>query len=134
MKFCCLLRMGSRLRGNDIFWETVNTMKQSDLNCQRYLQSIYQPLQDQSTRQKYKVDHINETNGEILYPSVNKLLSITPLTASDIFVDLGSGSGKITLQIFLTTLAQEARGIEIVPQLHQLALQAEQQVRQDLPE
>lgn len=109
-------------------------MKQSDINCQRYLQSVYQPLQSQSIREKYKINHINETNGEILYPSVSKLLTITPLNSSDVFVDLGSGSGKITLQVFLTSSAQECRGIEIVPQLHQLARLAEQQVRHDLPE
>lgn len=107
-------------------------MKQSDINCQRYLQVLYQQPQNQSARQKYHVP-VYETNGELLYPSVHKLLAITPLTPSDIFVDLGSGTGKIVLQVFLTTAAQEARGIEIVPQLHSLSVNVEQQVRQDLP-
>ncbi len=109
-------------------------MKQSDVNCQQYLRMLFQQTPDQSTRRKHPAANVHETNGEILYPSMHKLFAITPLLPSDVFVDLGSGSGKMVLQVFLTTPAREARGIEIVPSLHRLALNAEQQVRQDFPE
>merc|ERR1711963_964671 len=46
------------------------------------------------------------------------------LGASDTFVDLGSGLGKLVLQVFLTTDVGRAVGIEIIEERHHLASMA----------
>ncbi len=42
---------------------------------------------------------------------------------NDVFLDLGSGKGKVVMQVFSQTKVKAARGIEINPQLHAQALQ-----------
>lgn len=66
---------------------------------------------------------ITETYGEMLPESVNKLLSTINITADDVFLDLGSGLGKVVKQVFTQTSVKEARGIEINPQWHAQAIQ-----------
>ncbi len=61
---------------------------------------------------------ITNTQGEILAPSIEKLFKKVPLSAQDIFVDLGSGRGQITKQVFLQTEVKEAWGIECLELLH----------------
>jgi len=73
------------------------------------------------------------TYGELLYPSVKKLLHIARLAPTDIFLDLGSGLGKCVLQIFLQTALQKVIGIEAIPALHQQACQAQEQMQAALP-
>ncbi|MHB1947755.1 MAG: class I SAM-dependent methyltransferase [Gammaproteobacteria bacterium] len=96
---------------------------------QYYLNIIYNNVQAY-----HEQNHIYETSGEILYSSINKLFSIFPLNEQDVFVDLGSGIGKIVLQIFLTTPVKKAYGIEIVNESYQRALMAAQKIRKDLPD
>lgn len=96
---------------------------------QHYLNIVYKNVQ-----QYHEKNHIQETSGEILYSSIDKLFSIFPLKENDVFVDLGSGIGKIVLQIFLTTPVKKACGIEIVNESHQRALIAAQKIQQDLPD
>jgi len=62
--------------------------------------------------------NINETYGEILSESVTKLLRLIPMTENDVFLDLGSGKGKVVSQVFAETNVKEARGIELLPALH----------------
>lgn len=50
--------------------------------------------------------------GEITYEGVVFLLDKLALTSDDIFYDLGSGLGKFTYQVFLTTPAKKSVGIE----------------------
>lgn len=102
--------------------------------CQQYLNIVYHDAEQAATNNSLKTTNIAETNGEILYPAVCKLLSQIVLTAEDVFVDLGSGAGKVVAQVFLTTPVKEARGIELVSALHQRALLAEKRIQQDLPE
>lgn len=106
----------------------------SDTLCQYYLNIIYHNTNGPRAGENYKINNIAITYGEILYPSIDKLLSAISLTEQDVFVDLGSGLGKFVLQVFLKTAVKEARGIELVPDLHQQALAATQRVQQDLPD
>lgn len=96
---------------------------------QHYLNIVYNNVQAY-----HKKNHIYETSGEILFSSINKLFSVFPLNEQDVFVDLGSGIGKIVLQIFLTTPVKKAYGIEIVNESHQRALLAAQKLQHDLPD
>ena len=101
-----------------------------DTLCQNYLTILYHDVQ----REMVSVKNICESYGEILYPSVDKLLSAIELSDRDVFVDYGSGLGKIVIQIFLKSLVKEAYGIEILPELHLHALNASQRLQHDLPE
>lgn len=100
--------------------------------CQHYLQQLYHQAAVHGLHKRQNKS-ISETYGEILYPSVAKLLTKMQLTDTDVFADLGSGLGKLVLQAFLTTSVKAAVGIEIIPELHQRALNAAYKVQQDLP-
>jgi len=101
--------------------------------CQYYLNHIFKNMRGHGTDMAGK-KIIAQSYGEILYPSIAKLLSIIPLHADDVFVDAGSGLGKLALQIFLTSPVKAVYGIEIVARLHQQAILAEQKLREDLLE
>lgn len=99
---------------------------------QYYINAIYDQT---NTNLKHAMTRtVSETYGEILFESVSKLLSVIPFTENDIFVDLGSGLGKVVLQVFLQTLVKEARGIEIKPYLHEQALIAAHHLQRELPQ
>jgi 16S rRNA A1518/A1519 N6-dimethyltransferase RsmA/KsgA/DIM1 with predicted DNA glycosylase/AP lyase activity len=66
---------------------------------------------------------ITETYGELLPESVNKLLRVISINENDVFLDLGSGLGKVVKQIFFQTRVKEAHGIEINADLHAEATQ-----------
>lgn len=102
-----------------------------DALCQQYLQNVYQDLTIAANGNK---TIITQTGGEILLPSMAKLISMFPPTVQDVFVDLGSGLGKLPLYFFLRTDVKEARGIEILPTYYQYSLQAARRVEQELPE
>ena len=110
-----------------------NSVIDKELLCQQYLHLLYQDKKghrEQSTSQRV----ISESYGEILYPGVNKLLSLLALTNEDYFVDVGSGLGKLAMQVFLNSAVKKVYGIELIPELHQQALLALQRLKHDLPE
>jgi hypothetical protein len=98
--------------------------------CQQYLEIVYFDIAKLHSKTNKR---ITETQGEILYSGIDKLLSIINLTEQDVFVDLGSGNGKIVLQVFLRSIVAEAIGIEILPNLHQQALLATEKIKIELP-
>lgn len=100
-----------------------------ELLCQHYLTGLYHKAQRHPTLRS-----ISETYGEILSSGVNKLLSLITLSKDDVFVDLGSGLGKVVVQVFLQSDVKEARGLEIIPELHNQALLIKEQVQHALPE
>lgn len=65
--------------------------------------------------------NITQTYGELLSESVTKLLRVAPISENDIFLDLGSGKGKVVTQVFTHTKVKEAHGIEINAELHAAA-------------
>lgn len=62
----------------------------------------------------------NATYGEIKPESLAQILDYFKLSASDVFVDLGSGVGKACVQVALTTPAK-AIGIELSTSRHEAA-------------
>jgi H3 lysine-79-specific histone-lysine N-methyltransferase len=56
---------------------------------------------------------ISYTYGEISSKSIRNLLDELKITKNDVFVDLGSGIGKVSLQVYLATEAKAVYGIEI---------------------
>ena len=103
----------------------------ADTLCQHYLTLLYSdelPQQD-----AFPQASVTETYGEILYPSVNKLIALISLTEQDIFVDLGSGKGQVVIQVFLNSVIKEAYGIELLPELHNRAIAAAERLQSDVP-
>ncbi len=104
-----------------------------DTLCQHYLNILYSEVEKKRVTSASSKKNIVETYGEILYQSVNKLISAIQLTENDIFVDLGSGMGKIVIQFFLKSMIKAAYGIELLPHLHQNAVEAAKTLQHDLP-
>jgi len=103
-----------------------------DILCQHYLTILYSDeLPKQSSAPQVA---ITETYGEILYPSVNKLISLILLTTQDVFVDLGSGKGQVVIQVFLNSVVKEVYGIELLPKLHTRAITACERLQSELPD
>lgn len=91
------------------------------LLCQHYLEHVYETVNVKESLHSSKRNDIFETYGEILYASVEKLLKMVDWSEEDVFVDYGSGMGKIVTQVFLRSPVKEAIGIELLPELHEIA-------------
>lgn len=100
-----------------------------DKRCQDFLNTVYTPCSSLPNK-----NAITQTDGEILYASVTKLMSVMCLTEQDVFVDLGSGAGKIVAQVFLRSRVAEALGIEIGPELNEQAQAVSAKIQMVLPE
>ncbi len=62
--------------------------------------------------------------GELTPRGVEQLLRVVPLSADDVFVDLGSGLGKVVLQVAMAARPALAMGIEIERSRHETAQRA----------
>ena len=62
------------------------------------------------------------TYGEILPSSVRILLSDLKLTKDDVFYDLGSGVGKVPVQVYFESPVKKSVGIEFSSTRHNLAM------------
>jgi len=100
--------------------------------CQQYLSLLYQGAKGHQSLKRSEQNTIPLSYGEILYPGVDRLLAEVVLSEKDVFLDLGSGLGKVVLQVFLKTAVKKACGIEILPDLHQQSLAAAKKVQEDL--
>lgn len=67
--------------------------------------------------------------GEIEFEPFLALLSLCRLSADSIFYDLGSGTGKAVLACAMVYPVKKSCGIEILPNLHQCAVQQQQKLR-----
>lgn len=104
------------------------TEDRKNLLCHYYLHLIYSEIQTNYLC-KSPPDY-----GEILPQGVDKILSKLVFQSDDIFMDFGSGKGKLVNQIFLQSPVREASGIELNEFLHQQAMSAAKQIKVDLPE
>ena len=109
-----------------------HTISDTNSLCYHYLNKVYYAVKQ--TIVNHQENALYETYGEILYPSVSYLLTLIEPRVDDIFVDLGSGVGRLVVQVFLTTLVKQAYGIEIVDSLHQQALLARQCLLDEVPD
>lgn len=115
-----------------------NTLEFDQL-CQDYITSLYQGVSgfisyqpgEKETGEKKKV---YLTYGEILYPSVNKIIDYIDIDENDVFCDLGSGIGKVALQFLLRTPVKKAFGIEYSQARNQMAEKVYAQVKQEFPD
>lgn len=99
---------------------------------QAYFEKLYSHV-DNDIKQVTFTSH-NELYGELYYYSVVKLLKYLNITDQDHFLDLGSGVGKVVLQVFMSTKAASATGIEINNNRSIIANKIKNLVQQELPE
>jgi precorrin-6B methylase 2 len=101
------LRGGLDVQQNKIF------LTEDELN------EIYKNLTDTTVETgKFgeKKDFVESTYGEITYPSVQELIKRVRLGPQDIFIDLGSGNGKVVMQVFSNSGVKKAYGVEFFPE------------------
>lgn len=97
--------------------------------CHAYLQQLYARKQ----KSLQPLSSLEQTQGDITYQSMSTLIHAMHLSPDDIYLDLGSGSGRTVLHVFLLSTVKKAMGIEIDATLHQLAMQKYQLMRRELP-
>jgi hypothetical protein len=81
------------------------------------LKALYQDVWAYTVPKKddLKVRHSSSSSlyGEITFTGLQKLIDYLKLGPRDVFFDLGSGVGKVILQIGMTTRVKKAVGIEL---------------------
>ncbi|QDZ20906.1 histone-lysine N-methyltransferase [Chloropicon primus] len=78
-----------------------------------------------SHKERPRVDGMGYFYGELDHRSVTEIVKAVRPEEGDVFVDLGSGLGKMVLSTALQDVAWgECRGCEILPELHEKALVA----------
>lgn len=55
---------------------------------------------------------VNSTYGEMTYEGIEKLIEEAEIKPNEKFIDLGSGNGKASMQVFMNTPVSEAIGVE----------------------
>ncbi|HVV69073.1 MAG TPA: hypothetical protein VHE99_08610 [Gammaproteobacteria bacterium] len=106
---------------------------------QGYLTKVYQNTQgyqgySEQERDLFLKAGVCVTYGELLYPSVKKLIKHFNYSSDDILLDLGSGLGKFALQVFLQTDIKKVIGIEASSVVNSQAQVVKEQVAADFPE
>lgn len=85
-------------------------------------------------REEAEKDKVFLTYGEILYPSLNKIINYMDINENDVFYDFGSGVGKVALQMLLNTPIKKAVGIEAHKKRNDVAVKVYQQVKKEFKE
>lgn len=97
-----------------------------------YLQMIYENTIGYTIPSE-EVDMIKKAGGhpqygEIPYDSAAHILSDMNISRQDVFYDLGSGTGKLVIQVYLTTPIKRSIGVEISPSRWKVAESCRKQV------
>lgn len=77
--------------------------------------------------------NVEESYGEILFPSVEKIFKSIFYNTEDIFVDFGSGLGKLCLQVLFTKKLKKIIGLEINSLLYEQSTTVTNKIRTDFP-
>jgi SAM-dependent methyltransferase len=99
-----------------------------------YKEASAEGVNSRSEIEVYQTQHICHTFGELLTPSLMALLKILPLTPQDVFLDLGSGMGKLALTVYLRTCLQHVIGVEGSNAYFAQGIQVIQNLRQHIPD
>ena len=107
-------------------------MKKLHELTQEYFELLYNCFDNEVKQSMYGKS--NEIYGELYYYSIVKLLRYLKITATDHFLDIGSGLGKLVFQIFLTTNAASVTGVEINSQRYNISCNIKDNMKQQLPD
>jgi len=110
--------------------------KQISKLTKQYLARLYDKVTgfisfSAAEKNKNMESRIYLTYGEILFDSVTGLMNKLNLDEKDVFYDLGSGVGKMALQVFMTTPIKEVYGIEASIKRFEKSCKAAAQVEED---
>jgi precorrin-6B methylase 2 len=75
--------------------------------------------------------HVDTTYGEIMEEGVSLILSKLNLTDQDVFLDLGSGTGRVVLQVFLEKNIKSV-GIEFIEKRYKMAQDSLRQLNEKI--
>lgn len=100
---------------------------------QIFLNDVYKPAQNKPQVEVDADSLVCATYGELYYPSVINMIKRLNIQADDIFLDLGSGMGKLCLIIYLRSLCQHVIGVEAVSLYHQKGVEALKRARSAIP-
>lgn len=89
-----------------------------------YLHSLYQDVDPCI----FTRDTISETYGEILFEGIEKILKKIQFNESDVIYDLGSGLGKVIVQIALQHSVKKLCGIELNARINEYAQRAKKMI------
>jgi hypothetical protein len=92
-------------------------MNKEKLEARRFLRQLYKdvwaysiPRQEDLNIRKARSSSLY---GEITFGSIDKLLTYLKLGETDVFYDLGSGIGKVVLQVGMTSKVKKVIGVEL---------------------
>lgn len=105
---------------------------------QGYLKRVYQHTQGYQRysflqKERFASSEICVTYGELLYPSVKRIIQCFQYLPTDVFLDLGSGLGKCALQVFMQTDLKKVLGIEGSNSLYNQTLEVVEHVQNEMP-
>ncbi|MDR3646392.1 MAG: phenylalanine--tRNA ligase beta subunit-related protein, partial [Candidatus Babeliales bacterium] len=97
---------------------TPTQSKYTKINSTQFIEETYKDKDGVITddeRQEITDKGCAPVYGEILHASLKTLLDDLSITTSDVFYDLGSGIGKVTIQAYLDYPFKKVVGIELSP-------------------
>ena len=94
-----------------------------------YLNQLYKGKE----QAKFAAPSLEHTQGYVRDDSMCELIARMHLHPDDVFIDIGSGSGRVVLHAFLQSPVKKAIGIEIASPLHLLAQKKKQRLLTELP-
>ena len=109
----------------------------SSANIEGVMNKIYDNLSNSYVVTQQQPDEKNlvrSTYGEMKFPSVSHMISQLNINKDDVFYDLGSGSGKVVMQVFLEAGVKKSIGVEYFNERHTNAKTALDKMYQLYPE
>lgn len=119
--------------------ENPTTKPEFDKLSEEYITQLYQGTSGfisyyPGQREEAEKEKVYLTYGEILAPSLNKIINYMDINENDVFYDFGSGVGKVVLQMLINTPVKKAIGIEANKKRNDVAVKVYHQVKQEFPE
>lgn len=112
---------------------SVEELYQEYLKALYYNNSGYISYED-GEKEKAAEKKIYYTYGEISFEGADKIVKTISPNSDDVILDLGSGVGKFSVQVFLSSPVKKVIGIEAHAKRHTQAKEALKLVKKDLPE
>ncbi len=116
----------------------MHSLEEVEAAYQTFFSHVYKGVSakgvnSQADLEVYETQHICHTFGELLTPSLMKLLKLLPLSPEDVFLDLGSGMGKLALTVYLRTCLKTVIGVEGSSAYYEQGIHTLQNLRQHIP-
>src|SRR5688572_18446384 len=96
---------------------TMSKTEEFDKLCEKQMAELYEGISgfisyQPGEKEENEKKDVFLTYGEVLCPGIDVLIEYANMESHDVFCDLGSGVGKVPMQVFLKTPVKRAFGIE----------------------